>query len=127
MAISGPIKVDCGEVFPHGVGLVGGIAALDDFNASTKENRVQARDKDSGLPMWTVDVMDFDPDARERTFKIKIASALQPVPPDAVAGCSGPSGGVGGFVGHALHQGRHSAEDRLLAALRWLGRPRPPG
>jgi hypothetical protein len=86
MAISGPIKVDCGEVFPHGVGLVGGIAALDDFNASTKENRVQARDKDTGLPMWTVDVMDFDPDARERTFKIKIASAVQPVPPDAIPG-----------------------------------------
>ena len=35
--------------------------------------------------MWTVDVMDFDPDARERTFKIKIASAVQPVPPEAVA------------------------------------------
>ena len=86
MAISGPIRVNCGEVFPHGVGVVGSVTALDDFNASTKENRVQARDKDSGLPMWTVDVMDFDPDARERTFKIKIASAVQPVPPDAVAG-----------------------------------------
>ena len=86
MAISGPIRVDCGEVFPHGVRLVGGIAALDDFNASTKENRVQARDKDTGLPMWTVDVMDFDPDAWQRMFKIKIASALQPVPPDAIPG-----------------------------------------
>ena len=86
MAIQGALKVDSGEVFPHGVGVVGAVAPLADFDASTKDNRVQARDKDSGLPVWTVDVMDFDPDARERTFKIKIASAVQPVPPDGVAG-----------------------------------------
>ena len=36
--------------------------------------------------MWTVDVMDFDPEARERTFKVKITADVQPVPPDAVAG-----------------------------------------
>ena len=86
MAIQGAIRVDCAEVFPHGLGVVGEVQPLADFNASTKENRVQARDKDTGLPMWTVDVMDFDPDARERTFKIKIASAVQPVPPEAISG-----------------------------------------
>ena len=86
MAIQGALKVDCGDVFPHGVGVVGPVGPLADFDASTKDNRVQARDKDSGLPVWTVDVMDFDPDARERTFKIKIASAVQPVPPEAVSG-----------------------------------------
>ena len=52
MAIAGPLKVDCGEVFPHGLGVVGEVTSLDDFNASTKENRVQARDKETGLPMW---------------------------------------------------------------------------
>ena len=62
------------------------MSPLADYDASTKDNRVQARDKESGLPMWTVDVMDFDPDARERTFKIKIAAAVQPVPPDPVPG-----------------------------------------
>ena len=62
------------------------MTTLDDFDASTKENRVQARDKDSGLPMWSVDVMDFDPAARERTFKVKIAAAVQPVPPEAIPG-----------------------------------------
>jgi hypothetical protein len=86
MAISGALKVDFGEAFPHGAGLIGSVSPLADFDASTKENRVQARDKDSGLPLWTVDCMDFDPDARERTFKVKIASAVQPVPPEAVAG-----------------------------------------
>jgi hypothetical protein len=86
MAIKGPIKVDSGELFPHGLGVVGAVAQLDDFDASTRENRVQARDKDTGLPLWSVDVMDFDPDARERVFKVKVASAVQPVPPDPIAG-----------------------------------------
>jgi hypothetical protein len=86
MAIQGPFKVDCGEVFPHGVGIVGPVAPLADFDASTKENRVQARDKDSSLPLWTVDCLDFDPEARERTFKIKVAAAVQPVPPEAISG-----------------------------------------
>ena len=72
--------------FPHGLGVVGAVSSLDDFTASTKENRVQARDKETGLPMWSVDVMDFDPEARERTFRVKVAAAVAPVPPEAVAG-----------------------------------------
>jgi hypothetical protein len=86
MAMSGPFKVDCGEQFPHGIGVVSAVSASADFDASTKENRVQARDKDSGLPLWVVEVMDFDPEARERMFKVKVAAAVQPVPPEAVAG-----------------------------------------
>ena len=43
---------------------------------------MQARDKDSGLPVWQVEVLDFDPQAREKTFKVKIAAAVQPVPPE---------------------------------------------
>ena len=86
MAVQGPIKVACGDLFPHGLGVVGAVTASDDFEASTKERRVQARDKESGLPLWQVDVMDFDPEARERTFRVKIAAAVQPVPPSAVEG-----------------------------------------
>jgi hypothetical protein len=66
--------------------VVSAVTALADFDASTKEKRVQARDKETGLPLWTVDVMDFDPEARERMFKVKIAAPVQPVPPEAVAG-----------------------------------------
>jgi hypothetical protein len=36
--------------------------------------------------VWTVEVLDFDQDACEKTFRVKIAAAVQPVPPDAVAG-----------------------------------------
>ncbi|GAA2109467.1 hypothetical protein GCM10009841_30800 [Microlunatus panaciterrae] len=86
MAIQGPFKIECSELFPCGVGVVGAVTALADFDVSTKENRVQARDKESGLPLWSVEVMDFDPEARERTFKVKVAAAVQPVPPEAIAG-----------------------------------------
>ena len=86
MAVQGPFKVDCGEVFPHGLGVVSEVEPLADFDKSSKDNRVQARDKETGLPLWSVEVLDFDPQAREKTFKVKIAAAVQPVPPDAVAG-----------------------------------------
>ena len=86
MAVGGPMKMVCGDLFPFGLGVVGAVSASDDFDASSKERRVQARDKESGLPLWQVDVMDFDPDARERTFPVKIAAAVQPVPPSAVEG-----------------------------------------
>ncbi len=84
--MQGGFKVACGDLYPHGLGVVGAVTASDDFEASTKERRVQARDKDSGLPLWQVDVMDFDPEARERTFRVRIAAAVQPVPPSAIEG-----------------------------------------
>jgi hypothetical protein len=86
MAVQGPFKVDCGELFPHGLGVVSEVEPLADFDKSSKDNRVQARDKETGLPLWSVEVLDFDSQAREKTFKVKIAAAVQPVPPDAVAG-----------------------------------------
>ncbi|BAK37951.1 hypothetical protein MLP_49370 [Microlunatus phosphovorus NM-1] len=86
MAVQGPFQVVFEQVFPHGLGVVGAVAPMADFDASTRENRVQARDKDTGLPVWVVDVMDFDPDARERTFKVKITADIEPVVPPVVAG-----------------------------------------
>lgn len=86
MGVQGPFPVRFEDVFPHGVGIVGAVAPMVDFDASSRENRVQARDKDSGLPVWVVDVMDFDADARERTFKVKISAPVQPVPPAQVNG-----------------------------------------
>jgi hypothetical protein len=68
MSVQGPFKVDCGELFPQGLGIISEVDSLDDFDKSTKDNRVQARDKDTGLPMWSVEVLDFDRKAREKTF-----------------------------------------------------------
>ena len=86
MGVSGPFKVESSEVFPHGLGVVSAVSAKNEFGAGTRENPVQERDKQTGLPVWQVDIMDFDPDARERTFKVKIAAQVQPVLPDPLPG-----------------------------------------
>ena len=80
------LKVNFAEVFPFGVGMVGEVTRNNDFKASDKSNQVQARDKESGLPLWQFDVLDFDPQAREKTYRVKIAAEVQPVPPDALPG-----------------------------------------
>jgi hypothetical protein len=36
--------------------------------------------------LTVVEVLDFDEQAREKTYRVKIAAAVQPVPPEAVAG-----------------------------------------
>jgi hypothetical protein len=86
MAIQGPLKVDFGDVFPHGAYLVGAVEPVRDFEASSAGSAVQGRDKASGLPLWQVDVLDADPEARERTLRVKIAASVQPVPPETIAG-----------------------------------------
>ena len=84
MSVQGPFRVDCRAVFPHGVVAVGGVSEVNDFDRSTREHRVQQLDRATGLPMWQVDVLDLDPEARERTFKVKLVSADEPsLPPMA--------------------------------------------
>ncbi|WP_162453869.1 plasmid replication, integration and excision activator [Phytoactinopolyspora mesophila] len=88
MALQGAIPVEFGAVFPHGAFVIGEVTAEADFDASTKDNRVQKRDKVSGLPVWQVPVMDADPDARkgQRELTVKIAAEVQPVPPEILNG-----------------------------------------
>jgi hypothetical protein len=47
---------------------------------------VQQTDRATGLPLWAVEVMDADPEARQRTVRVKVAAQYQPVLPDAPAG-----------------------------------------
>jgi hypothetical protein len=88
MAMPRRIKVDFGEVFPHGVYAVGEVQAQRDFDKSTRDNPVQAIDDESGLPIWAVDLIDADPEATKstRTLSVKVAAKVQPVLPEATAG-----------------------------------------
>ena len=47
---------------------------------------VQQADKDSGLPLWVVEVIDAQENARQRTVKVKIAAQVQPVLPPPAPG-----------------------------------------
>jgi hypothetical protein len=83
VAIQGPIPVEFGQVFPRGAYAAGAVEPVRDFDASKGDRFVQAKDKETGLPMWMVEVIDADPQARAKTARVKIASHDQPVLPPA--------------------------------------------
>jgi hypothetical protein len=86
VALQGPIPVDFGLVFPAGVYAAGGFEPVRDFDASTNGRFVQSKDKASGLPLWQVEVIDAEQDARTRTVKVKVAAQVAPVLPNGPAG-----------------------------------------
>jgi hypothetical protein len=69
MALQGPIPIEFGAVFPGGAYAAGGFEMVRDFDRSTADRVVQQADKHTGLPLWVVEVIDADPDARQRTVK----------------------------------------------------------
>lgn len=85
MAVQGPFKVAFGDVFPFGAFVKGGVEPVRDFDRSSRENFVQARDKETGELVWSVEVLDADPESKG-TFKVKLAAPVQPVMPEAPNG-----------------------------------------
>ena len=87
MALSGGHRfgVKFGDVFSHGCYAVSGVDQANDFNQSTKDNKVPAKDKATGLPVWNVQVVDADPEVKgqAKTVTIKVCAQHQPVLPDA--------------------------------------------
>ena len=95
MAIQQRMRVRFEDVFPEGVGMRGSVAAVEDFDliqAAKAEGRepgdVQVRDKESGLRVWEVRVVDYDEEApkNQGEVTVKIAADVQPVPPSKVDG-----------------------------------------
>ena len=86
MAMQGQIPVQFGAVFPDGAYAAGAIEMVRDFDRSSGDRVVQQADKHTGLPLWAVEVIDADPDARQRTVKVKIAAQVQPVLPPPAPG-----------------------------------------
>src|SRR5215469_13119089 len=84
--MQGPIPVPFSHVFPHGAYAAGAVEPVRDFDASKDGRFVQAKDRESGLPLWAVDVIDADPAARTKTARVKIATHDQPVLPPAAPG-----------------------------------------
>jgi hypothetical protein len=86
MAQLGPFPVEFGAVFPSGAYAAGGFDMVRDFDRSSGDRIIQQADKTSGLPLWVIEVINPDPETRQRTVKIKVAAQYQPVLPDAPAG-----------------------------------------
>ena len=86
MAIRGAFRIRFEDVFSHGCYMVGEVEQVRDFAASSAGKPVFARDKVTGEFVWQVSVIDCDPDAREKTVKVKVSSPVQPVPPAPLPG-----------------------------------------
>lgn len=86
MALQGPIPAEFGTVFPDGAFAAGKFEMVRDFDRSQGDRVVQQVDKHTGLPLWVVEVIDADPEARQRTVKVKVAAQVQPVLPPPAAG-----------------------------------------
>ena len=109
MALQGPIPVEFGTVFPLGVYAAGEFEPVRDFDRSQGDRFVQQTDKATGAPLWAVEVIDADPQARARTVKVKVISAQQPT----AAACAGwgavRGGGVHRADGHAVRESGRAA------------------
>jgi hypothetical protein len=101
MAISRHIPITNELLFPAGAYAVGGVEQVIDFDASTPEQRVQAHDRDSGLPVWAVSVFDADPEARTKVVRVKIAARNPPMLPQAPAGSPFPAVSFDGLTATA--------------------------
>ena len=79
--------VTMAETFPFGCYAMG-VQQSEDFDEKTGR-RSPSRDKNTGEPVWTVLVIDRDPEARDKQFKVKVSSPYCPVLPGEVAPGSG--------------------------------------
>ena len=86
MALRFPLPLEFAQVFPAGAFAAGAVEPVRDFDASKGDRFVQAKDKATGEPMWAIDVIDADPDARAKTIRVKVTAQIQPVLPAAPAG-----------------------------------------
>ena len=86
MALGRHIPITSDLAFPAGAYAAGGVEQVIDYEASTPERKVQAHDRDTGLPTWAISVFDADPDARTKVVRVKISARNPPVLPQPPAG-----------------------------------------
>lgn len=83
-----PIKT--GDAFPHGayVFATTEVKPARDFEKSSREQFVQQIDRESELPVWTIDVLDADPEAQGKNaaITVRIVSQYKPMLPESVIG-----------------------------------------
>lgn len=86
VAMPKKIKTSMDVAFPAGLFA---LAAAEVVRAKDYSGRqpVDAVDAETGLPVWQLDVIDGDSDARKQAaFTLKIVSAVQPVLPEVTPG-----------------------------------------
>ena len=86
--------------FPHGA-LFRGVQKATDFDKRGKVDDDQARDKETGERIWTVTLLDLDPDAARfgrDLVKVKVIAPVQPIPPESTVPGYPPAVELDGLV-----------------------------
>lgn len=90
MAMQKRFPVEHKNVFPQGAYLKGEVEPVPDFQADKRADgsRPQQRDKETGLLLWQLTVIDADDEAskKDTVVTVKIAAPHQPVPPTNTSG-----------------------------------------
>ena len=102
MAHLGSFPVEFGMVFPSGVYAAGGVEKVRDFDRSSADKVVQQADKATGLPLWVIEVIDADPEARQRMRQGQGGRRLSAGAAERGAGVAVHGGGVRGHAGRPL-------------------------
>jgi hypothetical protein len=124
MSLQGPIPVEFGHVFTHGAYAAGVFEAVRDFDASTTDRFVQSKDKTTGLPLWAIEVIDADPEARTKTVKVKVAAQAEPAVPPSQPGLPfSPVEFTGLAVTPYVNQAGRLAYSLKATGIRTPGRP----
>lgn len=78
------IPVHHETAFPHGVYATGDVSPVEVFDNGKKTGR-QETDPQNGMPVWSIAVLDGDPElnAKAKSFQVKISAPHQPVLPDS--------------------------------------------
>ena len=85
MAIRSALEVAHEAVFPHGAFVTGPVEAVFEFKDG-KRSEHQKVDENTGLRVWSVPVLDGDPELKgaSKAVKVTLLAEVQPVPPDAL-------------------------------------------
>src|SRR4051812_49631261 len=120
MALQGGHRfaVSMGDVFPDGVYAMS-VEQAQDYDEKSGR-RTPSKDKQTGEWVWTVTVIDRDPEAREKQVKVKMSAPVQPVLPGEIA----PGTGLhmvdfeGLTITPYVNEGRGNARARLAYSYR---------
>jgi hypothetical protein len=109
------------DVFPHGVYAMS-VEQAQDYDEKSGR-RTPSKDKHTGELVWTVTVIDRDPEVREKQVKVKVTAPVQPVLPGEIM----PGSGLhavdfdGLTVTAYVSEGRGGGRSRLAYSFRASG------
>src|SRR3954447_5548653 len=123
MALQGGHRfaVSMGDVFPDGVYAMS-VEQAQDYDEKSGR-RTPSKDKQSGEWVWTVTVIDRDPEAREKQVKVKVSAPVQPVLPGEIMPGSGLHAVdfTGLTITPYVNEGRAGGGARMGSSLRATG------